>query len=149
MISWVEQDGHQMEKDGSTTWDEWSATFKAKVMPSNWEFCEACTLFRLSFHEASPESWRKFDNAVILHHGHLHGSRLYPNDQQHASFYHAACPEHLFLHLVDLPEFHIDDLDALHTLISNHIDCIQHEDAASQPMFCPSKIPPTTPYNII
>ncbi|KAE8541723.1 hypothetical protein D1P53_001895 [Cryptococcus gattii VGV] len=57
MISWVEQDGHHMEKDGSTTWEEWSAAFKAKAMPSNWEFCEACTLFHLSFLETSLESW--------------------------------------------------------------------------------------------
>lgn len=145
MIGWVEQDGRRMEKDGLTTWDEWSAAFKAKAMPSNWEFRESRTLFRLSFHEASSESWRKFDNAVILHRGHLHGSRLYPNDQQLTGFYRAACPERLFLRLVDLPEFHVDDLDALRTLISNHIDRIQHEDDASQPMPRPGKIPPTTP----
>ncbi|KAE8538591.1 hypothetical protein D1P53_004953 [Cryptococcus gattii VGV] len=63
MIGWVEQDSRHMEKDGSTTWEEWSAAFKAKAMPSNWEFCEAHTLFCLSFHETSSESWRKFDNA--------------------------------------------------------------------------------------
>ncbi|KIR38839.1 hypothetical protein I313_04979 [Cryptococcus deuterogattii Ram5] len=100
MIGWVEQDGRRMEKDGLTTWDEWSAAFKAKAMPSNWEFRESRTLFRLSFHEASSESWRKFDNAVILHRGHLHGSRFYLNNQQLTVFYHAACPERLFLHLV-------------------------------------------------
>lgn len=138
MIGWVEQDGHHMEKDGSTTWEEWSAAFKVKVKPSNWEFCEACTLFHLSFHETSVESWQKFDNAVILHCGHLHGSRLYLNDQQLTSFYHAACPKCLFLHLVDLPEFHIDDLDTLHTLISNHIDRITHKDAVSQISLCPN-----------
>lgn len=109
-------------------------------MPSNWEFHEACTLFCLSLHEASSESWQKFDNAVILHHGHLHGSRLYLNNQQLTGFYHAACPDHLFLCLVDLPEFHVDDLNVLHTLISNHINCIQHEDDASQPMPHPDKI---------
>lgn len=112
-------------------------------MPSNWEFCEACTLFHLSFHEASSESWQKIDNAVILHHSHLHGSRLYLNDQQLTSFYCATCPEHLFLHLVDLPEFHVDDLDTLCTLVSNHIDCIQHEDATSQTMPCPGTSHPS------
>lgn len=122
LVGWVEQDSRCMEADGITTWETWSAAFKAKAMLSNWEFHENHTLFHLSFHEASSEGWKKFDNAVILHHAHLHGSRLYPTNQQLTSFYHAACPECLFLHLVDLPKFHANDLDTLRTLISNHIE---------------------------
>ena len=136
LIGWVEQDGRCMEADGITTWEMWSAAFKAKAMLSNWEFHESCTLFHLSFHEASSEGWKKFDNAVILHHAHLHGSKLYLTNQQLTSFYHAACPKCLFLRLVDLPEFHVDDLDALHTLISNHVERIQHKDAASRTRSC-------------
>lgn len=122
LVGWVEQDSRRMEADGVTTWETWSTAFKAKAMTSNWEFHESCTLFRLSFHEVSSEGWKKFDNVVILHRTHLLGSRLYLTDQQLTSFYCAACPECLFLHLVDLPEFHVDNLDALHTLISNHVE---------------------------
>nr|KIR49176.1 hypothetical protein I312_01329 [Cryptococcus bacillisporus CA1280] len=121
-----------MEKDGVTTWDDWSAAFKVKAMPSHWEFHESHTLFHLSLHEVSPESWRKFNNAVILHCSHLYGTHLYPNDKQIADFYWAACPEHLFLHLVDKSEFHSDDLDTLRTLMSSHINQIVHEDTASR-----------------
>ncbi|EAL20358.1 hypothetical protein CNBF1680 [Cryptococcus deneoformans B-3501A] len=113
LVGWVEQDGRRMEADGIMTWEMWSAAFKAKAMPSNWEFCESRALFCLSFHEVSSEGWKKIDNAVILHCAHLLGSKLYPTDQQLTSFYCAACPERLFLCLVDLPEFHVNDLDAL------------------------------------
>lgn len=138
LIGWVEQGSCRMEANGITTWETWSAAFKAKAMLSNWEFCESHALFRLSFHEASSEGWKKFDNAVILHCAHLHGSRLYPTDQQLTSFYCVACPERLFLRLVDLPEFHINDLDTLCALISNHVKRIQHEDATSQIRSCPT-----------
>ncbi|KIR68335.1 hypothetical protein I314_00753 [Cryptococcus bacillisporus CA1873] len=141
LIGWVECDGQSMEKDSMTTWDDWSAAFKAKAMPSHWEFHESRTLFRLSLHEVSPESWRKFDNAVILHCSHLYGTHLYPNNKQIADFYWAACPEHLFLHLVDKSEFQSDDLDTLCTLMSSHIDQIVHEDTASRTTHCTVKTP--------
>ncbi|OXG34546.1 hypothetical protein C359_06003 [Cryptococcus neoformans Bt120] len=132
LVSWVEQDGHCMETDGTTTWEAWSAAFKAKAMPAHWEFRISRTLFRLSFREVSPEAWRTFDNAVILHCSHLLSTSRYPSDSQIADLYRASCPEGLFLHLVGEPEFHVDDLDRLRTLISNHVDRIQHEHAASQ-----------------
>ncbi|OWT35531.1 hypothetical protein C362_06884 [Cryptococcus neoformans Bt1] len=74
-------------------------------MPSHWEYQESRTLFRLSLPEVSPNAWRKFDDAVILHRSHLH---------------------------VDEPGFHSNDLDGLRVLIGNHIERIAHEDAASQ-----------------
>nr|KIR45281.1 hypothetical protein I312_05320 [Cryptococcus bacillisporus CA1280] len=101
LIGWVEHDGHLMEKESVTTWEDWSAAFKVKAMPSHWEFHESCISFHLSLHEVSPESWCKFDNDVILHCSHLYGTHLYPKDKQITDFYWAACPEHLFLCLVD------------------------------------------------
>ncbi|OXG71673.1 hypothetical protein C349_07033 [Cryptococcus neoformans var. grubii Br795] len=121
-----------METDGTTTWEAWSAAFKAKAMPAHWEFRISHTLCRLSFREVSPEAWQTFDNAVILHHSHLLGTSRYPSDSQIADLYRASCPEGLFLRLVGEPEFHVDNLDRLRTLISNHVDRIQHEHAASQ-----------------
>ncbi|OXM75771.1 hypothetical protein C364_06597 [Cryptococcus neoformans Bt63] len=121
-----------MEEDGRSTWQDWSVAFKAKAMPSHWEYWESRTLFRLSLQEVSPNAWRKFDNAVILHRSHLHGTHHYPLDHEIARLYCAACPERLFLHLVDEPGFHTNDLDGLRVLISNHIEQIAHEDAASQ-----------------
>ncbi|OXG40122.1 hypothetical protein C355_06909 [Cryptococcus neoformans Th84] len=132
LVSWVEQDGHCMETDGTTTWEAWSAAFKAKAMPAHWEFRISRTLCHLSFREVSPEAWQTFDNAVILHCSHLLGMSRYPSDSQIADLYCASCLEGLFLHLVGEPEFHVDDLDRLRTLISNHVDCIQHEHVASQ-----------------
>ncbi|OWZ45305.1 hypothetical protein C343_02551 [Cryptococcus neoformans C23] len=132
LVGWVEQDGRRMETDGTMTWEAWSAAFKAKAMPAHWEFRISRTLFRLSFREVSPEAWRTFDNAVILHRSHLFGMSRYPSDSQIADLYRASCPEGLFLRLVGEPEFHVDDLDRLRTLISNHVDRIQHEHAASQ-----------------
>lgn len=57
MASWVEQDGHHMEKGQLTTWDDWSAAFKAKAMLSNWELHESWTLFHLYLTEISSEAW--------------------------------------------------------------------------------------------
>ncbi|OWZ29975.1 hypothetical protein C347_04652 [Cryptococcus neoformans AD2-60a] len=94
-----------MEEDGKSTWQDWSVAFKAKAMPSHWEYRESRTLFHLSLPEVSPNAWRKFDDAVILHRSHLH---------------------------VDEPGFHSNDLDGLRVLIGNHIERIAHEDAASQ-----------------
>ena len=133
LVGWVEQDGRRMETDGTTTWEAWSAAFKAKAMPTHWEFQISCTLCHLSLREVSPEAWQTFDNAVILHCSHLLSTSRYPSGSQIADLYCASCPEGLFLHLVGEPEFHVDDLDCLCTLISNHVDCIQHEHAASQP----------------
>ncbi|OWZ26192.1 hypothetical protein C347_06836 [Cryptococcus neoformans AD2-60a] len=132
LVGWVEQDGRRMETDGTMMWEAWSAAFKAKAMPAHWEFRISRTLFCLSFREVSPEAWRTFDNAVILHRSHLFGTSRYPSDSQIADLYRASCPEGLFLCLVGEPEFHVDDLDRLRTLISNHVDHIQHEHAASQ-----------------
>ncbi|OXG63173.1 hypothetical protein C351_03311, partial [Cryptococcus neoformans c8] len=132
LVGWVEHEGRRMEEDGKSTWQDWSVAFKAKAMPSHWEYQESCTLFCLSFPEVSPNAWRKFDDAVILHRSHLHGTHHYPLDHEIAHLYHAACPECLFLRLVDEPGFHSNDLDSLRVLISNHIERIAHEDAASQ-----------------
>ncbi|OXG15414.1 hypothetical protein C366_04002 [Cryptococcus neoformans Tu401-1] len=132
LVGWVKHEGRHMEEDGRSTWQDWSVAFKAKAMPSHWEYQESHTLFRLSLPEVSPNAWQKFDNAVILHHSHLHGTHHYPLDHEIACLYHAACPEHLFLRLVDEPGFHSNDLDGLCVLISNHIEQIAHEDAASQ-----------------
>ena len=132
LVGWVEHEGRCMEEDGKSTWQDWSVAFKAKAMPSHWEYRESCTLFRLSLPEVSPNAWRKFDDAVILHRSHLHGTHHYPLDHEIARLYCAACPEHLFLRLVDEPGFHSNDLDSLCVLISNHIERIAHEDAASQ-----------------
>ena len=132
LVSWVEQDGCRMETDGMMTWEAWSAAFKAKAMPAHWEFRISRTLFHLSFCEVSPETWRTFNNAVILHCSHLLGTSHYPSDSQIADLHCASCPEGLFLCLVGEPEFHVDNLDCLHTLISNHVNRIQHEHMASQ-----------------
>lgn len=88
--------------------------------------------FHLSLQEVSPNAWQSFDDAVILHCSHLHGTHHYPLDHEITHLYCAACPECLFLWLVDEPRFHTNDLDSLHVLISNHIEWIVHEDAASQ-----------------
>lgn len=101
-------------------------------MPAHWEFQISRTLFHLSFCEVSPETWRTFNNAVILHCSHLLGTSHYPSDSQIADLHCASCPEGLFLCLVGEPEFHVDNLDCLHTLISNHVNRIQHEHMASQ-----------------
>ncbi|OXG11132.1 hypothetical protein C366_06171 [Cryptococcus neoformans Tu401-1] len=132
LVGWVKHEGHHMEEDGRSTWQDWSVAFKAKAMPSHWEYQELRTLFHLSLQEISPNAWRKFDDAVILHRSHLHRTHHYPLDHEIACLYHAACPECLFLRLVDEPRFHMNDLDGLHVLISNHIERIMHEDAASQ-----------------
>lgn len=132
LVGWVEHEGRRMEEDGRSTWQDWSVAFKAKAMPSHWEYRESRTLFRLSLQEVSPNAWRKFDDAVILHRSHLHGTHHYPLDHEIARLYRAACPERLFLRLVDEPGFHTNDLDGLRVLISNHIERIAHEDAASQ-----------------
>ena len=132
LVGWVEQDGRRMETDGTTMWEAWSAAFKAKAMPAHWEFQISRTLFHLSFCEVSPETWRTFNNAVILHCSHLLGTSHYPSDSQIADLHCASCPEGLFLCLVGEPEFHVDNLDCLHTLISNHVNRIQHEHMASQ-----------------
>lgn len=122
-----------MEADGMMMWEAWSAAFKAKIMPAHWEFPISRTLCHLFFCEASHEAWRTFDNAVILHCSHLLGMSHYPSNSQMADLHRAACLEGLFLHLVGEPDFHIDNLDCLCTLIENHVDCIQHEHVASQP----------------
>ncbi|OXM77890.1 hypothetical protein C364_04477, partial [Cryptococcus neoformans Bt63] len=132
LVGWVEHEGRLMEEDGKSTWQDWSVAFKAKAMPSHWEYRESRTLFRLSLQEVSPNAWRKFDDAVILHRSHLHGTHHYPLDHEIACLYRAACPERLFLRLVDEPGFHSNDLDGLRVLIGNHIERIAHEDAASQ-----------------
>ncbi|EAL17162.1 hypothetical protein CNBN2080 [Cryptococcus deneoformans B-3501A] len=119
-------------------WEEYLARL---AMPSHWEYRESRTLFRLSLQEVSPNAWRKFDNAVILHRSHLHGTHHYPLDHEIARLYCAACPERLFLRLVDEPGFHTNDLDGLRVLISNHIERIAHEDAASQHVPRPIKTP--------
>lgn len=97
LVGWVEHEGHHMEEDGRSTWQDWSVAFKAKAMPSHWEYQESHTLFCLSLQEASPNAWQKFDDAVILHCSHLHGTHYYPLNHEIAHLYHAACPEHLFL----------------------------------------------------
>ncbi|OXH02362.1 hypothetical protein C369_06386 [Cryptococcus neoformans A5-35-17] len=122
LVGWVEHEGHCMEEDGKSTWQDWSVAFKAKAMPSHWEYRESRTLFRLSLPEVSPNAWRKFDDAVILHRSHLHGTHHYPLDHEIARLYRAACPECLFLQLVDEPGFHSNNLDSLRVLISNHIE---------------------------
>nr|KIR50442.1 hypothetical protein I312_00382 [Cryptococcus bacillisporus CA1280] len=116
LIDWVEHDGQSMEKDSMTTWDDWSAAFKAKAMPSHWSFMSLapCSVFPFM--------------RCPLNHGI-------------ADFYWAACPECLFLHLVDKLEFQSDDLDTLRTLMSSHIDQIVHEDAASRTTHCTVKTP--------
>ncbi|OWZ60503.1 hypothetical protein AYX15_07135 [Cryptococcus neoformans] len=63
-----------MEEDGRSTWQDWSVAFKAKAMSSHWEYQESHTLFRLSLQEVSPNAWRKFGDAVTVHHSHLHGT---------------------------------------------------------------------------
>lgn len=78
------------------------------------------------------EAWWTFDNVVILHCSHLLGMNHYLSDSPIADLYCISCTEGLFLCLVGEPEFHVDDLDCLCTLISNHVNCIQHEHAASQ-----------------
>ncbi|OXG22854.1 hypothetical protein C367_03780 [Cryptococcus neoformans Ze90-1] len=132
LVGWVKHKGHHMEEDGRSTWQDWSVAFKAKAMPSHWEYQESHILFRLSLPKVSPNAWQKFDDAVILHCSHLHGTHHYPLNHEIARLYRAACPERLFLQLVDEPGFHLNDLDGLHVLISNHIEQIAHEDAASQ-----------------
>ena len=97
LVGWVEHEGRRMEEDGKSTWQDWSVAFKAKAMPSHWEYRESRTLFRLSLPEVAPNAWRKFDDAVILHHSHLHSTHHYPLDHEIACLYCAACPEHLFL----------------------------------------------------
>ncbi|OXH01337.1 hypothetical protein J010_06274 [Cryptococcus neoformans] len=57
LVGWVEHEGHCMEEDGKSTWQDWSVAFKAKAMPSHWEYRESCTLFRLSLPEVSPNAW--------------------------------------------------------------------------------------------
>ncbi|OXG74026.1 hypothetical protein C349_06343 [Cryptococcus neoformans var. grubii Br795] len=83
-------------------------------MPSHWEYRESRTLFCLSLPEVSPNAWQKFDDAVILHRSHLHGTHHYPLDHKIARLYRAACPECLFLQLVDEPGFHSNNLDSLY-----------------------------------
>lgn len=84
---------------------------------------------------------------VILHCSHLLGMNHYLSDSPIADLYCISCTEGLFLCLVGEPEFHVDDLDHLCILISNHVNCIQHEHAASQSSQCTTKRPPPTMSN--
>lgn len=122
LVGWVEHEGRRMEEDGRSTWQDWSIAFKAKAILSHWEYRESRTLFCLSLPEVSPNAWRKFDDAVILHCSHLHGTHHYPLNHEIARLYCAACPKRLFLCLVDEPGFHTNNLDGLCALISNHIE---------------------------
>ncbi|OXC59991.1 hypothetical protein AYX13_07110 [Cryptococcus neoformans] len=47
-----------MEKDGVTTWDDWSAAFKVKAMPSHWEFPTSMALIFTPTTNRSPTSTR-------------------------------------------------------------------------------------------
>nr|ODN89990.1 hypothetical protein L203_01907 [Cryptococcus depauperatus CBS 7841] len=123
MKIWVGDFGRRMERDGETTWEEWSAAFKKEALPSTWEIDERRKLGRLTMEKTS--DWMMFDSLSRSIRRNLRGTSRYPNDKEMVRHYEVGLPEALYRQIRRNPAFLEGSLNGIRTLIKESVKAIE------------------------